>query len=70
MFFIEGLSKLYTLILVSFVCNFTYGQESQKEYSGSLAENLLVVILVAQVLYELGQLASCGWSLGDYFGGL
>jgi len=70
MFFIEGVSKLYTLILVSFVCNFTYGQEKQRNYSGSMAENLLVVILLAQVLYELGQLASCGWSLRDYFGGL
>ena len=70
MFFIEGLSKLYTLVLVSFVCTFTYGQQGHDMYVGSLEENLLVVMLLAQVSYELGQLASCGWSLSDYFGGL
>jgi hypothetical protein len=70
MFFIEGLSKLYTLALVSLVCFTTYGSQSADSYSNSAEENLLLMMLVAQTLYELGQLASCGWSLKDYFGGI
>jgi hypothetical protein len=70
MFFIEGLSKLYTLGLVSFVCFTTYGSLGKDAYSNSVEENLLLMMLVAQVLYELGQLASCDWSLKEYFGGV
>jgi hypothetical protein len=70
MFFIEGLSKLYTLIAVSFVCFTTYGMDAHDRYTGSVAENLLLMMLFAQISYELGQLASCDWSLEEYFGGV
>lgn len=70
MFFIEGLSKLYILIMVSYVCFTTYGFEANNQYTNSAPENLLLMLLFSQVFYELGQLASCGWSLRDYFGGV
>lgn len=70
MFFIEGMSKLLTLLIVSFVCFETYGVHNHGEYAGSLAENALVVMMLGQIFYELGQLASCNWSLREYFSGV
>lgn len=70
MFFIEGISKLYTLTLVTLVCTYTYGALKKLEYAYSQEEDCLLIILLAQICYEFGQLASCDWSLKEYFGGV
>lgn len=70
MFFIEGIAKLYTLTLVSLVCTYTYGALDNDRYSNSTEENGLLVMLLAHICYEGGQLACCGWSLKDYFNGV
>jgi hypothetical protein len=71
MFFIEGISKLFTLLLVSVVAIEIYGAvEAPREFTGSSMEYGLFIMTVTLILFEIGQLATCNWSLNEYFGGV
>ena len=68
MFYLEGISKFYTLLIVSFVCSETYGLKGLDVFTGQKEEIALLIMVITQVCYEVGQLASSGWSLKEYFG--
>lgn len=64
MFFIEGLSKFFLLLLCAFVTIRIY---SLDEYpSIYVAEYLLVIMMSTNIIYEIGQLQDMDWKLTEY----
>ena len=52
---LEGISKLATLCLVSYVSIHTYGELNLPNYTGTAQEYGLVVMLITSIIYEIGQ---------------
>jgi hypothetical protein len=66
MFFLEGMSKVFLLILVShMVSNY-----DPIYYDNRLLESwyatILVVMLISNILHEIGELHQCGWNPFEY----
>jgi hypothetical protein len=66
-FLLEGLSKAATLLLVATVSIDVYGKLGHTLFANSAAEGLLLLMLVTQIIYEIGQLGAVKWSLERHF---
>jgi len=69
MFFLEGLSKLLMLIMITYVSiiiydhnNFSYHEEK------SNAEYFVLIMLIASLLHEAGELQEAEFELTEYYG--
>jgi hypothetical protein len=67
MFCFEGLCKVVVLFLVGWVSVVIYGRMGYATFAWTVSEVLLVVMVVAQAVYEIGQLWECEWSLRSHF---
>jgi hypothetical protein len=67
LFFLEGLSKAATLLLVALTTIIVYGKQGHRRYANSIAEGFLLLMLTTQICYEVGQLSTANWNLKKYF---
>lgn len=68
MFLLEGASKSFLLLLVSWVVLGVYGRDGHSIYAHTKAEGFLVLMLTTYLIYELGLLSERNWSLRKHFG--
>ena len=69
MFFLEGLSKLLMLMLITEVCINTYDQNNFVDHNEkSRVEYFVLIMLVASLLHEAGEIQEANFELGHYFG--
>jgi hypothetical protein len=67
MFFLEGFSKFILLTLCAFLTIRKYRSKEIYSESYLLTELFLLLMLVTNILYEIGQFQEVNWKLKEYF---
>lgn len=69
MFFLEGISKLFLLILCAYISIRLYRDSKEFDYNSPFysSEVCLIFMLVTTILYEVGQMMDDNWDIVSYF---